>query len=184
MGMLIAVAGLAGAGKTTAIDHLESLGAGRRVYVGELVLNEVRAQGLEVNPENENSVRLNLRRTHGAEAFAALAVPVVLDILSSGENALLDAIFSIEEHHHFRQQCSNPVVLLGIVASFDLRANRLRRRSHRTLSRDQLKIRDETDQTKLGLDRALAEAQHKIVNERSLEAFKEELERFWGSLSV
>lgn len=74
MGMLIAVAGLAGAGKTTAIDHLESLRAGRQVYVGELVLNEVRARGLEVNPENENLVRLDLRHTRGPEAFAALVL--------------------------------------------------------------------------------------------------------------
>jgi dephospho-CoA kinase len=116
--MLIAVAGLAGAGKTTAIDHLESLGAGKRVYVGGLVLDEVRARGLQVTPENQKLVRLDLRRARGPDAFAVLAAPLVRDILSSGANVLLDAIFCVEEYRYFRQLCADPVLLLAISASF------------------------------------------------------------------
>jgi dephospho-CoA kinase len=184
MGKLVAVAGLAGAGKTTATDHLESIGLGRRVYVGALVLNEVRRQGLQVGAENEKLVRVALRRSNGPHALAALAAPVVMDILGSGTNVLLDAIFNIEEYRHFEELCGNQVFLLAIAASFDVRADRLQHRCLRALTKDQLKARDETELNVLRTDLVFAEAPYRIVNEGSLDAFKAELERFWGDLSI
>ena len=50
---ILAVTGFAGAGKSTAIDYLVSIGFGSRVYVGQLVIDELAARKLEVSPENE-----------------------------------------------------------------------------------------------------------------------------------
>lgn len=184
MAALIAAAGLSGAGKTTAIDYLEQLGAGRKVYVGDLVLDEVRRRRLKVDPHNEKAVRLELREMLGPAAFAALASPRVSELLSGGQNVLLDAIFCPEERRHFSEVCGDPIVVLAIVASFDLRAARLKIRASRPLTRVELLDRDQTEVVELHTDRVVAEATHQIINEGRLEDFKEALDNFWNQLSV
>jgi len=183
MGILFAVAGLAGAGKTTATDHLESVGAGRRVYVGQFVLEEVGRRGMQVTPESERLVRVALRRDH-PHAVAALGATLVKDILDSGINVLLDAIFNIEEYRFWEQLCGDQLRLVAIAASFDIRAERLQHRSSRGLTQDQLKARDQTELNVLRLDEVLAVAPYKMVNEGTLDTFKRELELIWRGLRV
>ena len=180
MPFLIAVAGLSGAGKTTAIDYLTNFAGGQKVYLGDTVLNEVRARGLPATPENERSVRLDIRLQRGPGALAVLAAPIIQTLLKDGINVLVDAIFEIEEYQHLQTRCENSTpVLLGIEASFAVRAHRLRSRAERPLTRDQLKARDNTEATKLGTRSVIAGARYKIVNEGSMQAFHKELERFW-----
>jgi len=52
-------------------------------------------------------------------------------------------------------------------------------RDRRPLTREELKLRDETEIARLGTGTAIADAGHRIVNEKSIEAFQDELERFW-----
>jgi dephospho-CoA kinase len=180
MAFLIAVAGLSGAGKTTAVDYLKNLGLGQKVYLGDIVLNEVRARGLAPGAENERMVRLDLRLQQGPGALAILAAATVRALLNQGANVLVDAIFEIEEYKHFQTCCHNSTsVLLAIEASFETRAVRLSSRDRRPLTREELKLRDETEIARLGTGTAIADAGHRIVNEKSIEAFQDELERFW-----
>ena len=180
MAFLIAVSGLSGAGKTTAVDHLKKLGLGEKVYLGDTVLDEVRARGLWPNSENERLVRLSLRSERGRGALATLAAPTVLALLRKGVNVLVDAIFEIEEYRHLETCCENSTpVLLAIEASFETRAHRLRLRVERPLTREELRIRDETEIDRLGTGAVMAGARYKIVNERSIRSFQIDLEQFW-----
>jgi dephospho-CoA kinase len=182
MAFLIAVSGLSGAGKTTGIDHLKSLGFGERVYLGDAVLNEARARGLSPGPESERLVRLDFRSRHGAGALAILAGPTVKGLLNEGVNVFVDAIFETEEYQHLETSCGNSTpVLLAIEASFEIRALRLHSRAERPLTREELKVRDEIEMTRLGTTRVMARAGYKIVNEGSIRAFQNDLERFWRS---
>src|SRR5262245_3295471 len=122
MARLIAVSGFAGAGKTTAIDFLEARGFGRRLYVGQLVLDEVQKRGLPTGTQSENEVRADLRAKHGFAAFAQLAAPSANVILKSGHNVLLDAILAEEELKHYQLHCDPNLDLVLVSASFAIRA--------------------------------------------------------------
>jgi dephospho-CoA kinase len=185
MAFLIAVAGLSGAGKTTAVDYLKDLGLGQKVYLGDTVLNEVRARGLPSSPENERLVRLDIRLQHGPGALAVLAGPAVKELLDEGVNVFVDAIFEAEEYQHLETCCGNSTsVLLAIEASFETRALRLRSRAERPLTREELKVRDETEMTRLGTSMIMARAGYKIVNEGSIQAFQNDLKGFWKSAAA
>ena len=180
MPFLIAVAGLSGAGKTTAVHHFTNLGRGQKVYLGATVLNEVRARGLQITAENERSVRLDIRLQRGPGALAALAAPTIQTFLKEGLNVFVDAIFEIEEYQHLQTCCGDSTsVLLAIEASFEIRAHRSRSRAERPLTQDQLKTRDNAEATRLGTTAVIAGAPYKILNEGSMQAFRENLERFW-----
>lgn len=180
MAFLIAVSGLSGAGKTTAVDYLKKLGLGEKVYLGDMVLDEVRARGMSPGSENERLVRLSLRSERGRGALATLAGPTVKALLKKGANVLIDAIFEFEEYRYLETCCETSTpLLLAIEASFETRAHRLRLRAERPLTREELKIRDETEISQLGTGTVMAGAPYKIANEHSIQSFQMDLERFW-----
>ncbi len=94
--MLIAVAGLAGVGKSTAVKHLETRGFGPCLYVGHYVLEEVRARGLAETAENERQVREALRQDLGRDVLARRALSRH-DFSAPWQPVLLDAICLREE---------------------------------------------------------------------------------------
>ncbi len=185
MALLIAVTGLSGAGKTTAIGHFESIGLGQRVYLGEEVLKEINLKGLARNPANEESVRLSLRENEGAAVFAARATPLIERILAMGTNVFVDAIFDLEEYQHLRASFKNcTLIMLGIRASFETRSVRLASRPERPLTPEDLKVRDKTELLRLGTGSVFDHANYKIDNEDTLVAFQQALEQFWKTTIV
>jgi dephospho-CoA kinase len=173
--MLIAVAGLSGAGKTTAVEHLRSRGVGQLVYVGAYVQTELQNRGLTTTPENEQLVRQSLRETRGPDVFAKMVMKDLRGRAES-ETILLDAICVKEECDFYRSSSSLSVVVIGINASFEARAERLAIRGSRPLTADQLRQRDRFECENLRLEDVLATADHRLTNEASLEAFKRMLD--------
>src|SRR5688572_796719 len=97
MACLVGVAGLAGAGKTTAVKHFARQTGGDVVYLGDDVINEVLAQGLLPTRENEREVRLRLREQNGPAVLAMRSAERVTALIASGKSVFVDAIFVLEE---------------------------------------------------------------------------------------
>jgi hypothetical protein len=117
--------------------------------------------------------------------LAALAAPTIERLLNDGVNVFVDAIFEIEEYQRLEKCCRNSkLVFLAIEASFEIRSSRLRLRTERPLTPKELKERDDTEISKLGTASAIANADHKIVNEQSMQIFQNALERFWTTITV
>ena len=52
MKKLIAIVGMSGSGKSVASDYLEKEGF-NKIYFGGVVLDTLKSEGLEINPDNE-----------------------------------------------------------------------------------------------------------------------------------
>jgi len=72
--IMVAIVGMAGAGKTEVARLFEQNGF-TRIRFGDITDEEVRKRGLELNEENERYVRELLRREQGMEAYAVWASP-------------------------------------------------------------------------------------------------------------
>ena len=185
MAVLIALAGLSGAGKTTAIAHFESLGLGQRAYLGEEVLKEVNSRGLARNPGNERSVRLSLRETEGPAVLAVRATPLIQSILAVGTDVFVDRIFDFEEYEYLKASFTDcTLILLGIIANFEIRSLQLASRLERPLSSEDLKVRDDSELSRLGTGCVVDLADHKIRNEGTLAALQHALEQFWKTVKI
>ncbi len=181
---LIAVAGLTGAGKTTGLKFLALSCGGSIVYLGSFVLDEVRRRGLAVNPENERTVRAELRAC-GPATFAELATSRVLALLGTGMPVLVDAIFAPAEYHHLQREVAPyPSFLLGIEASFEVRCERLARRLDRPAGERQVRKRDQFELQNLKTGDVLKMASHTIVNEGTNSEFEDELTSFLRSIGL
>ena len=89
MAVLIAFTGFGGAGKTTAIEYFQERSLGRRVYLGQVVHDEIRNRGLAHSPETERQVRLALRSRLGRGAFAEMMAKEISGLLAEGVNPLI-----------------------------------------------------------------------------------------------
>jgi dephospho-CoA kinase len=181
MPLLIALAGLSGAGKTTAADYYRDAGLAEKVYLGDVVLNEVRTRGLPVAPDTERVVRLELRAKHGAAILAIRLAPDIKAFLSRGLNVVIDAVFQNAEYECLQNCCSDndSSILLAMEACFEIRSQRLLARAQRPCTPEELKRRDDLERQRLETDIAISRAQHRIVNEGSINAFHNELNTFW-----
>jgi dephospho-CoA kinase len=177
MARLIAVTGFSGAGKTTAINYVAAATSSNRIYVGQLVLDEIRKRGLPLGAESERIVRLDLRQRHGLAGLAVLATSEIQQSLKLGKSVLVDAVLSVDELDHYRQYCDSTTYLASILTSFDVRADRLASRTERKLSRDELLKRDDLELVSLRTDRAIAAADTSISNEGTLRVFEQRLRR-------
>jgi dephospho-CoA kinase len=179
---LVGITGLAGAGKTTAIDHLRSLTEGRILYLGQTVLDEVRARGLPETRENERLVRIKLRRDNGPAALAIPYIDLVAECVGKGIPVLVDAILSQGEFEVLASRVpSGCAHLLAIEASFDIRITRLGSRPKRPLNADELRERDKTELEGLGTGAVIEAAEHTIRNEETFDEFYQRLGAFVSS---
>ena len=174
----VGVTGLAGAGKTTAVGHLIKLTGGHGIYLGQTVLDEVRARGLPETRENERQVRIDLRQK-GPEALAIPYVDKVTECLENGISVFVDAILTQAEFDLLTSHVpSGSARLLAIEASFDVRSRRLKSRQERPLTPDELRKRDNTELERLGTRAVIESANCTIHNEETLGEFYRQLAAF------
>jgi dephospho-CoA kinase len=67
--LIVCITGLPGAGKTTVADALKGMGFSV-ISMGDVVRNEAKRRGLELNDANLGKVMLELRSTYGPDAIA------------------------------------------------------------------------------------------------------------------
>lgn len=188
---IIAIVGMAGAGKTEAASVFVSSGW-RLVRFGQITLDEVMRRGWEVNEENEKKVREEFRRLHGMAAYAVTNIPKIEESLSQG-NVVIDGMYSWSELKALREKYGKQLFVLAVYASPETRYGRLEgragrhgedtERKFRSFPREQSAARDVAEIENLEKGGPIAMAEYTIVNEGSLEGFREEVTQFVLSMS-
>jgi dephospho-CoA kinase len=176
MPKLLGVTGYSGAGKTSAIEYLAARSGANRIYVGQLVADEVTARGLPPGADSEKTVRVGLRDLHGMAGLAVLVTPAIRANFALGRSVLIDAICSLEEIDYYRETFDASAVLVSILASFDIRAERVAVRSEKTMTREKLVERDELENIVLRTNLVIEAAEIKICNEGDLPELHEQLD--------
>jgi dephospho-CoA kinase len=177
MPRIVAITGYTGAGKSTAVNFCENLGFGRRVYVGQFVVDAVVAKGWAVNPENEKLIRLALREKHGPAYLAILATPLIEGLLKAGMNVLIDAVLSIEELRFYLERFGIQFQVVRIRASFETRVSRLAERGTRAMNENQIRERDELEVVHLQTNLVQDAASETVDNDYSLDDFHDALRK-------
>jgi len=177
MSILLGVTGYSGAGKTTAIDYIAEQTGAERIYVGQLVSDEVLRQNLAPGPDSEKVVRVKLRDLHGRAGLAILAASEVQASIDKGNAVIIDAICCLEEIEFYRSHFDPTAPLISIEASFDIRAFRTAARLTRPISADKLRERDHVEINNLRTDLAIQAATESIDNSGDLRQLLEQLDQ-------
>jgi dephospho-CoA kinase len=182
-GGIVAVSGLCGAGKSTAVRILAEATGGELVYFGAAVLREVKVRALPETSASEQIVRIALRDQHGPAYLAVLETERIQVALAERRYVFVDAIYCRDELYYLSGLTAE-FSLVGIEASFPIRLARLGVRAIRPMTEPQLRERDTMDLTRLKIDNVLAKARVRITNEGSMAEFQGVLRRMLAERSV
>lgn len=172
---ILAVVGLAGAGKTEATNYLVKKTGWPKIYFGQAVVDAAKEKFGQVTEENERKVREALRAEHGMAALAIANLPAIKSAFEKS-SVLLESMYSWEEYLLLKKEFGENFKILAVYSSFATRKNRLANRPERPLTQEQLETRDVSQIENLHQSGPIARADWTIINEGSLEEFFKSLD--------
>ena len=175
---VIAVVGMAGAGKSEVTNYLlEKLGC-PKVYFGEVTFDRMKEEGLELNYENERVTREKIRAEHGMGAYAKLSMPKIKKCLETSDIVVLESFYSWDEYKITRDEFGDSFMVVAAHASPKVRLSRLKNREHRPIeTREDLYQRDKTEIEGTDKGGPIAMADFMLINEGTLEELHEKIDK-------
>ncbi len=172
--LVIGLAGMPGAGKSLVVETAQQEGYSV-VVMGDVIREETRKRGLELNPKNTGKVMLELRKTGGNNVIAEKCVPKILQ--QDSDKIIIDGLRSTHEVDTFKANFVK-FSLLSVHASPETRFKRLHRRG-RSDDPDSWGVFHERDTRELsvGLGYVIAMAEYLIINENSKEQTKAKIKK-------
>lgn len=165
---IITILGLPGSGKTEVISYLENKYKWKKVYFGEVTFEEMKKRGLEVNAENEKSVREDLRKKFGFTYYAE-KIAGKIDNLPEDKNILVESLYGWDEYLYFREKFSETFISIAIYAAPKIRYERLSKRPVRPLTFEEAQKRDYAQIENLRQGGPIAMADYTVENSGTLE---------------
>lgn len=177
---IIAFVGMAGAGKSSAIDFFTAKGH-PKVYVGGIMYDEMRKQNIEITPDSQRIFREDMRTTHGKEVFIQKAAEQVHRLIDAGQKYIVfDGLYSWSEYKFLKHEFPSILTTVAIVAPRKLRHHRIANRPERPFTAEEANVRDWSEIENLEKGGPIAIADYYIVNDGSLEDLHKKLEVLVG----
>jgi dephospho-CoA kinase len=177
---VVAIVGMAGAGKTEAARLFEKEGF-TRIRFGDITDEEVGKQGLKLNEENERKVREALRKKYGMAAYAMLNLSRI-DLALKQTPVVVDGLYSWDEYIFLRNYYQDKLYVVAVWASPETRYARLSNRGERPLSEDEAAGRDMAEIEGIKKSGPIAMADFTILNESTLASLKKEVKKTISAL--
>lgn len=170
--LVVAIVGMAGAGKSEVSRVFESRGF-TRIRFGDVTDEELRKRDLAVNEENERRMRETLRQLHGMEAYAMLNLPRI-DTAIETRPVVIDGLYSWEEYVYLSKYYHDNFRVAAVWSSPATRYARLAGRAVRPLTLEEAYSRDQAEILNLNKGGPIAMADFTIVNEGTLKDLEKE----------
>lgn len=166
MKKIVAITGMAGAGKALTSDVAREMGCAVLVC-GDVVREETRRRGLPLTPENLGNVMLRMREEEGPNVVAKRLTQQVAE--EDAQVVVVEGVRSLEEIAELRKSFG-AVTIVAVHASPATRFDRLRTRgrSDDPIGWQEFEARD-LRELKVGLGEVIALADEMIVNEGTID---------------
>ena len=178
---VIGFTGMPGSGKTEAVKIAKEFGS--KVFgMGDIVKDEARKNGIEMNDKNVGSFATNERKKFGMGVWAERTSERIKNI--SDRIIVIDGIRNNEEVEKFREIFGMDFVMIAIRTKNDQRLGRImkRKREDDTQSKEEFDGRDKREEG-WGIGTAINEADIKVMNEGTLENFKQNIREILRQIS-
>lgn len=170
---MIIVTGMPGAGKDEFIKVAKSRGL-KDYHMGNVVRKYAKDSSVGINDSEIGAFATDERKKHGMDVWAERTSQCVDDPFS----AIIDGLRNYEELEYFRKKFSD-VIVVAIFANRKDRLDRIMKRDREDdiRSLEELVSRDNRELS-WGLGNVISLADYMIVNDRSLEQFKKDVNYF------
>jgi dephospho-CoA kinase len=167
-----------GSGKSVVAQRFGLMGL-PTIRFGQIIIDEVRRRGLEVNPSNEQIVREDLRANFGMDVCARLSLPVIQSSQKTSSIVVVDGLYSWAEYKTLRAELGQKLFVVAVVSSRNIRYGRLRTRPVRPLVSGEAERRDVAEIEKLEKGGPIAIADRFILNDDTEEQLFERVDNLY-----
>lgn len=173
---IVALVGLTGSGKSTAVDYITHKGY-PKVYFGGIVLAEVKKRGLELTQANEQPIREELREKEGKDFVVKRIVTQIHDLIAAGQHRIVaDGLYSWTEYKVLKHEFPGELTVVAIVSPKHLRKQRMANRPLRPLTPAEVDQRDWAEIENIEKGGPIAIADHFIMNSGDEEHYHKQLD--------
>ena len=178
---IIFIVGMTGSGKSIVSDEFVKEGYAF-VRFGQLTMDRIKEQGLEVNEENERKVREGLRKEHGMAAYAILNLPKFDKFLETS-NVVGDGLYSWDEYKILKEKYGDKMSVIAVYSPPQVRYGRLEKRGKkndekqrfRSSTKEEGKSRDYAEIENSDKGGPIAMADFTIINTGTSEELKQQV---------
>jgi len=168
---ILAFTGMPWSGKSEAVKIAKSKKV-PIIRMGDLVWDETKKQGLDLNDKNVGFVANNMREKHGKDIWSKKTIEKIKSMRKK-DTIIIDGIRNPEEIDLFKKELGSDFVIIAIKASDEIRRKRALSRG-RIDDSDNIKELEIRDKRELGwgLGKVLESADIAINNEGKIEEFR------------
>jgi dephospho-CoA kinase len=180
---ILAFVGLAGSGKTSAVEYVVKKGY-PKVYFGGVVLDAMTKAGLEHTQENEKPFREQLRVNEGKDFIAKRIATQIHDLINSGQHRIVaDGLYSWTEYKSLKREFPGELIVVAVVAPRHVRHHRLSNRPVRPLNFAEAEERDWAEIENLEKGGPIAIADHYVINDSNIEHMYEQVDKLLDDIN-
>ena len=166
---IIALVGLAGSGKSSAVEYLTEKGF-PKIYFGGVIYKAMDEAGIEKTWDNQQQFREEIRRREGKDFVIKRVIKNIHDLINAGQNKIvLDGLYTWSEYKLLKHEFPGQVVIIAIVTPKYLRYQRMAKRIERPMQPHEVDQRDWSEIENLEKGGPIAIADYFIINDGSLE---------------
>lgn len=165
---LVAFVGLAGSGKSAAVEYLTEKGI-PKIYFGGIIYKAMEEAGIEVTWESQQKFREEIREREGKDFVVRRAIQEVHKLVQAGQRKIvLDGLYSWSEYRILKHEFPGEITVIAIVTPKHLRYQRMEKRPERPMTREEVDERDWAEIENLEKGGPIAIADYFIHNDKDL----------------
>ena len=173
---IIALVGLAGSGKSSAVEYLTEKGF-PKIYFGGVIYKAMDEAGIEKTWDNQQKFREEIRRRKGKDFVIKRVIKNIHDLINAGQNKIvLDGLYTWSEYKFLKHEFPGQVVVIAIVTPKYLRHQRMAKRIERPMQPHEVDQRDWSEIENLEKGGPIAIADYFIINDGSLEQLHQKID--------
>lgn len=170
---ILAVVGMCGSGKSTAIEYLTERGI-PKIYFGGVIYKAMAEAGIErtEDGESEKKFREEIRQREGKDFVVNRAIAEAKKLIEAGQKRIvLDGLYSWTEYKILRKEWPTEMTVVAIVVPKAIRRKRVAERPDRPFDAQAIAERDRSEIENLEKGGPIAIADYYIDNSDTIEEF-------------
>lgn len=173
---IIALVGLAGSGKSSAVEYLTEKGF-PKIYFGGVIYKAMDEAGIEKTWDNQQQFREEIRRREGKDFVIKRVIKNIHDLINAGQNKIvLDGLYTWSEYKFLKHEFPGQVVVIAIVTPKYLRYQRMAKRIERPMQPHEVDQRDWSEIENLEKGGPIAIADYFVINDGNLEQLHQKID--------
>ena len=163
---IVAFVGLAGSGKSVAVNYLTEQHV-PKIYFGGIIYKAMNDANIEITWESQQKFREDIRTKEGNDFVVKRAIQEVHKLIEAGQHRIvLDGLYTWSEYKILKHEFPGEMIVIAIVTPKHLRKKRLEQRSERPMSGTEVDERDWAEIQNLEKGGPIAIADYFVHNDK------------------